>query len=137
MTQPLSRGVSACYRWHYYIPAVNVPAIASISAVAAVSVAPHECGRHCPPLQSVARFLFPVLVVDAFSQYWARSWFPPLPLCSDKEKSDPRRLIWLSPAVPRSLCSCAIAPMLKAAKAIATAAATFASIDNFIQRIAR
>jgi len=76
-----------------------------------------------------------VVVAVAFGQYWARSSFSPLPLCPDKDLSDPCTLIWLSPAVPCSLCSCAMAPMLKAAKAIATAAATFASIDNFILRI--
>ena len=79
-----------------------------------------------------------------FSQYWARSWFSLLPLDLDKELLDSRKLIWLlvtayllGPPGPCSLCSCAMAPMLKAAKAIAVAAATFASIDNFIWQIAR
>jgi hypothetical protein len=85
-----------------------------------------------------------VLVAVAFSQYWARSWFSLLPLYLDKEPSDSCKFIWLlvtayllGPPVPRSLCSCAMAPMLKTAKAITIAAATFASIDNFIWQIAR
>ena len=85
-----------------------------------------------------------VVVAVAFSQYWARSWFSLLPLYLDKELSDSCKLIWLlvtayllGPPAPCSLCSCAMAPMLKAAKAIAVAAATFASIDNFIRQIAR
>ena len=84
------------------------------------------------------------MVAVAFSQYWATSWFSLLPLYLDKELSDSCKLIWLlvtayllGPPAPCSLRSCAMAPMLKTAKAIAVAAATFASIDNFIWQIAR
>jgi hypothetical protein len=60
-----------------------------------------------------------------------------------KELLYPCWLVWISPGlfagayslgppVPLSLCSCAMAPMVKATKPIATAAATFVSIDNFI-----
>src|SRR6266704_7041922 len=60
-----------------------------------------------------------------------------------KELLYPCRLVWISPglvagayslgpSVPLSLCSCAMAPMVKATKLTATAAATFVSIDSFI-----
>jgi hypothetical protein len=70
------------------------------------------------------------------NQYRARSWFSLLPFWTASEMSDLWRLVWLSLAVPCPLPSCAIAPMLNAANAIATAAATFASTDSFI-RMAR
>jgi predicted TIM-barrel enzyme len=76
----------------------------------------------------------PATTVD---QYRARSWFSLLAFWTANEISAPLGLIWLRPALRCSLCSCAMAPMLNAAKAIATAAATFASMDNFIWRIAR
>jgi hypothetical protein len=60
----------------------------------------------------------------------------------DKELLYPSGLMWLSPGlfvgaypfgpVPLSLCSWAMAPMVKATKPTATAAATFVSIDSFI-----
>src|SRR6266699_1093738 len=61
----------------------------------------------------------------------------------DKELLYTCGLVWVSPGllpgayslglpVPLSLCSCAMAPMVKATKPTATAAATFVSIDNFI-----
>jgi len=60
-----------------------------------------------------------------------------------KELLYPCWLVWISPEVfagayslgppvPLSLCSCAMAPMVKATKPIATAAATFVSIDSVI-----
>jgi hypothetical protein len=54
-----------------------------------------------------------------------------------KELFDPPALTWVSPGLfveagPPELCSRATAPMLKPAKAIATAAATMDSVDNFI-----
>jgi hypothetical protein len=71
----------------------------------------------------------------AFSQYWARSLPPLLLFWTAKEISDP--LDWLSPAVPWPLPpSWAMTPTVRTAKAIATAAATFASMDNFICRLA-
>ena len=71
------------------------------------------------------------------NQYWARSWFSLLPFWTASEMSDLWRLVWLSLAVPCPLPSCAIAPMLNAANAIATAAATFASTDSFIRKARR
>src|SRR6266516_3417705 len=61
----------------------------------------------------------------------------------DKELLYPCALVWVSPGLfagayllgpsaPLSLCSCAMAPMVKATKPTATAAATFVSIDSFI-----
>ena len=61
----------------------------------------------------------------------------------DKELLYPCALVWVSPGlfagayslgppVPLSLRSCAMAPMVKATKPTATAAATFVSIDSFI-----
>ena len=58
-----------------------------------------------------------------------------------KELLYPCWLVWISPGlfagayslgppVPLSLCSCAMAPMVKATKPTATAAATFVSIDK-------
>src|SRR5438309_11413673 len=62
----------------------------------------------------------------------------------DKELLYTCGLVWVSPGllagayslglpVPLSLCSCAMAPMVKATKPTATAAATFVSIDSFIR----
>src|SRR6266566_9815835 len=61
----------------------------------------------------------------------------------EKELLYPCGLVWVSPGlfagayslgppVPLSLRSCAMAPMVKATKPTATAAATFVSIDSFI-----
>ena len=61
----------------------------------------------------------------------------------DKELLYTCGLVWVSPGllagayslglpVPLSLCSCAMAPMVKATKPTVTAAATFVSIDSVI-----
>ena len=61
----------------------------------------------------------------------------------DKELLYPCALVWVSPGLfagayllgpsaALSLCSCAMAPIVKATKPTATAAATFVSIDSFI-----
>ncbi len=65
------------------------------------------------------------------NQYCASSWFFVFQSCMVSEISDPCRLPWLNLAL--AVPSWAIAPKLNAAKASATADATFASTEIFIR----
>ena len=99
----------------------------------------------CDPVSHRSCSFFPSWS-PSFGQYRPRTWFSPLPpSCgANKELLYPCGLMWVSPGlfvgayplgppVPLSLCSCAMAPMVKATKPTATAAATFVSIDSFIR----